>query len=185
MSSGTVIRPSRARKMKIIIDEELKGILTRDWIKKVLKVVDPDMLKNLTIRVIEPRKYDKEVDWNDWSNEETRKELARRIRGGTYPGGKTVEVFMRRRAWAYYLNRRSLVRMLYHEIYHANDPNLHEEWEPSGWEDPYWNHPAEVRARTFEKRMFRQLKNKRGIILMNVEVRAKHPDLFRDSYQSE
>ena len=164
--------------MNIIIDDELKDLITEDWINKILEIVNPDMLKDLIIRIIEPSKYDRDMDFNDWSNEETLRELGRRLRGGTYPGGKTIEVFIRRSAWTFYSARRFLVRMLYHEIYHANDPNIHEDWEPRGWESPYWDRPNEVRARSFEKRMFRRLKNKRKIIMINAEVRAKHPVLF-------
>ncbi len=167
--------------MNIIIDDELKDIITEDWIKKVLEAVNSGMLKDLTIRIIEPSKYDKEGDWNDWSDEETWKELGRRLRGGTYPGGKTVEIFMRRHAWTLYSARRFLVRMLYHEIYHANDPNIHEDWEPSGWESPYWDRPNEIRARDFEKKTFRCLKNKRGVIMMNTEARARYPELFKEA----
>ncbi len=165
--------------MNILIDDELKDLITEDWIIKILEVVNPDMLKDLIIRVIEPSKYDKEVDFNDWSNEETLKELGRRLRGGTYPGGKTVELFVYRRAWTLYTMRRTLVRLLYHEIYHANDPNIDEDWEPSGWDHPYWDRPNEIRARTFERKTFRRLKDKRKIIMTNAEARIKYPDLFK------
>ncbi len=170
--------------LKLIIDDELSGIITEDWIRTVLAVVDPNMLTDLTIKIIEPSKDDKYQEMFDspgfnWEDEKLREELGRRMRMGLYPGEKTVEVYMRRGAWMYYTARRTIIINLYHEIYHANDPNVNEEWKPNPVESPYWDHPREIRARNFANKTFQRIKDKRGVIMINAKIRQQHPDLFR------
>lgn len=170
--------------MKIIIDEELRDIITEDWLRKVLDVVDPTMLTGLVLKIIEPSKDDKyqeifDSPGFDWNDKKLTEELGRRLRLGTCPDKKTAEVYIRRGAWMYYGNRRGFVRSLYHEIYHANDPNINADWKPNHLENPYWDRPSEIRARKFTDKTFQQLKDKRGIIMRTAEVRQQHPELFR------
>lgn len=169
---------------KIIIDDELRDIITEDWIRTVLSPIDPNMLTGLTVKIIEPSKDDKYQDAFDssdfdWNDEKLRGEFGRRMLMGSCPGEKTAEVYIRRGAWRYSTARRTIIMNLYHEIYHANDPNINEEWSPNPVESPYWDHPREVRARKFAYKTFQRLKDKRGIIMVNAKVRQQHPDLFR------
>lgn len=161
--------------MKIIIDDELKALVAKDWVKNVLRVVDPNMLTDLTIRIIDPSKHDKYQEIfsspdSDWGNEKVRKELSRRRLMGFSPDEKIAELYIRRGAWIHYTARREYAKVLYHEIYHANDPNRDEDWEPKLWQDPVWNHPREVRARAFMDKTYRCLKDKRKVIMTNAEV---------------
>lgn len=168
--------------MNILIDEELVGIVTEEWIESVLSIVDPKMLENLTLRIIEPSKYDihqDKIDSGDWDDEDVRKEVGRRLQVGQCTGEKEAELYLRKTGWTYYRGRRDYARALFHEIYHANDLEKNEDWKPEHtWQDPVWNHPREVRARAFTDQMWRKLKNKRKIIMSNAEVRSKHPELF-------
>ncbi len=150
---------------KIIIDDELKTTLSAGWVKRVIDVVNKDMQKGLTIRIIEPSKFDKPLDLakEGWTDADGR-ELARRMRIGESTGPKYTVVYVRKPAWdEYYTVRRDYAKTLLHEIYHANDPEFNVEWEPTGWEDPYRDHPREVRAREFTDKMFRKLKDKREL----------------------
>jgi len=170
--------------MEIIIDEELRDIITEDWIRTVLDPIDPNMLIDLIVKIIEPSKDDKYQEMFDspsfnWEDEKFREELGRRMRMGLCPSEKTAEVYIRRGAWRYSTARRTIIINLYHEIYHANDPNINEEWSPKPVESPYWDHPREIRARKFAGKTFQSLKDKRGIIMINAEVKRRHPDLFR------
>ncbi len=157
--------------MRIIIDEELRDFITEDWIRTVLDVVDPTMLIGLTVKIIEPSKDDKyqggfDSSGFDWDDVKLVEELARRTRMGSYIGEKTVEVYMRSGAWVYHSARKIFVMILYHEIYHANDPNVNEEWAPSLVESPYWDHPREVRARAYAHKTYHGLKNKRKVMMV-------------------
>ena len=162
--------------MRIIIDDELKAIITEDWVKNALGPVDPFMLNALTIKFIDPSKNDKfqdRLDATGWNldSEELMEELGRRLTLGFcrfYE--QIVELYIRPDAWKYYAVRRSIVIALYHEIYHVNDPESNQEWTPNTWESPYWDHPREIRARKFEKKTFQRLKGKRKIIMTNAEV---------------
>ncbi len=164
--------------MEIKIDDELKELITEDWVKNTLRVVDTDMLTDLTIKIIDPSKQDKYQEIFDssdvnWEDEKLMEELARRMLMGFCPGEKIAELNIRRGAWMLYMARRAYTQALYHEVYHANDPNRDEDWEPEPWQDPVWNHPREVRARAFMNKMYRRLKDKRKIIMTNAEVKRR------------
>ncbi len=150
---------------KIIIDDELKTTLPVSWVERVIDVVNKNMKEGLTIRIIEPSKFDKPLDLGKegWTEADER-ELGRRMRIGESTGPKHAVVYVRKLAWdEYYTVRRDYAKVLLHEIYHANDSEFDVEWEPKGWEHPYRDHPREVRARKFADKMFRKLKNKREL----------------------
>ena len=163
--------------MEIIIDDELKPLITEDWVKNALEPVDPDMLTDLTIKIIDPSNCDKyheafDSGVYDPDDEELMEELSRRMTLGLCPAIKIAEIYLRRGAWVYYTVRRTIILTLFHEIYHANDPDLNEEWTPSILESPYRDHPREIRARKFAMKTFQQLRDKRKIIMTNAEVKA-------------
>ena len=150
---------------KIIIDGELQVTIPVGWVKRVISTVDENMLEGLTIRIIEPSKFDKPLDLRKetWTKADE-KELGLRMRIGESTGPKYAVLYVRKPAWdEYYTVRRECAKALLHEIYHANDPEFDVEWEPTGWEDPYRDHPREVRARKFADRMFKRIKNKREL----------------------
>ena len=124
----------------------------------------------LTIKIIDPSKYDKEVDFDNWENEETKKELGRRLTLGRSPAPKEAEVYIRRSALAYYMSRSGMVRALFHEIYHANDPEL---IRSDILIDSFKKEmlPTEIRAKKYADKMYQRLKDKRKIIMTNAEVK--------------
>lgn len=97
--------------------------------------------------------------------EDVQEELVKRARLGFSPKPKEVVIEVRKKAWKYYGFRRDIVRVLYHEVYHANDLEDLEEGEYHKLipREEYIIHPREIRARAFEKRMFRCLKEKRKL----------------------
>jgi len=162
--------------LNILIDDELKDIITEEWIGSVLNVIDPKMLDNLTLKIIEPSKYDNyqdKIDSGKWDDEDVQREISRRRLLGFSPGPKEAELHIRRAAWSFYTVRRDLVKALYHEVYHANDPERNEDWRPGIWEHPVLNHTREVRATAYSEKIFRRLKDKRKIIMTNAQALKK------------
>jgi len=154
--------------MEIIVDEELKDCVTEDWIKKILSVVPSEMLENLIVRIAEPTKYWKPLSERDlienWDRQDVQRELSKRLTMGASPKPKEVEVKVVKKAWLYYRCRRDVARVLYHEVYHANDLNGLDEGKRVRLSmEEYENHPREVRARAFERKMFQCLKGKRKL----------------------
>lgn len=146
--------------MKFEIDEELKDCITEDWLDKVLSVVPPKMLENLTLRIIEPH-------WKLLTEKEllnNPEKIMERMQYASSPKEFVAVIKIRKEARNYYTTKRMVALAIYHEIFHANDKSdLNEPRNKKCNADEYFNNPREVRARAFEKKMFRKLKNKREV----------------------
>jgi hypothetical protein len=144
--------------MKLEIDEELKDCITEEWLGKVLAVVPPKMLENLTLRIIEPH-------WEPLeATEETIDEVNERFHWAFSPENQVAVLKVRKESWKYYSSKRAVAKTIYHEIFHANDlEDIKLPRNKQVSEEEYLNDPREIRARAFEKKMFRCLKHKREL----------------------
>jgi len=149
--------------MRIDIDEQLTELVSEEWFGEVLSVVDEDLLRSLSIEIIEPTRY-----WLPYSDKELKEKLRpvdlekylrerqKRNRLGRCTGPKRVELYITEDRWT--KNRSDLEEALFHEVYHANDPEFPTEAPCRGLTlEGYLRSPREVRARAFAERMLREL----------------------------